>query len=97
MLVVSGTVDPDEILTLGLVLPQVETSQSVYTLSVIITRDHQRIRETPRTYHGYEDNISMTRSERIEDQTRAYHGYDQEEYIRTLIHVLSLVLRDQSS
>lgn len=42
MLGVSGTVDPDEILTLGLVLPQVETSQSVYTLSVYHIQTHQQ-------------------------------------------------------
>ena len=42
MLGVSGTVDPDEILTLGLVLPQVETSQFVYTLSVCHIQTHQQ-------------------------------------------------------
>ena len=42
MLVVSGTVDPDGILILGLVLPQVETSQSVYTLSVYHIQTHQQ-------------------------------------------------------
>ena len=42
MLVLSGTVDPDETLTLELVLPQVETSQSVYTLSVYHIQTHQQ-------------------------------------------------------
>ena len=47
------------------------------------------------TYPGHDPNMSTTRSEHIEDQIRAYRGYDHRRYIRTLIHVLSLVLRDQ--
>ena len=54
-----------------------------------------RITNTPRTYQQYaEHTLEMTRA--YHRYEISYQQYNEERYIRTLIHVLRLVIRDQS-